>query len=148
MEQKDKRSRTTSDRTWNTEATSSGNIGEAGRRPGHTPDMRRIRDIEPGKTSVSGSSRTEGPEIRRRPAAAPRQEGAEARRRQIAGSSGEEGAEARRRQIMGNSGEEGAESRRRKAPGRPEGNRGQASSARVRQDRDKGSRTAVRRGTG
>ena len=52
MEQKDKRSRTTSDRTWNTEATSSGNIGEAGRRPGHTPDMRRIRDIEPGKTSV------------------------------------------------------------------------------------------------
>ena len=56
MEQKDKRSRTTSDRTWNTEATSSGNIGEAGRRPGHTPDMRRIRDIEPRSEEHTSNS--------------------------------------------------------------------------------------------
>lgn len=104
MEQKDRRSRTTSDRKWNTEATSAGSIGETGRKPGPALQMRRIRDTESSRTPISGSPRMEGTESRRRQASGkPRQEEAEGRRRQVPGSSGLEGsrsqaAAARRRQ--------------------------------------------------
>lgn len=104
MEQKDRRSRTTSDRKWNTEATSAGSIGEAGRKQGQTPQMRRIRDTESSRTTISGSPRMEGTEGRRRQVSGkPRQEETEGRRRQMSGSSGLEGsrsqaAAARRRQ--------------------------------------------------
>ena len=123
MEQKDRRSRTTSDRKWNTEATSAGSAGEAGRKPGQTPQMRRIRDTESSRTTISGSPRMDGTEGRRRQVSGkPRQEETEGRRRQVPGSSGLEGsrsqaAAARRRQERPGAQDQQKEAGRRKQPG-------------------------------
>ena len=120
MEQKDRRSRTTSDRKWNTEATSAGSAGEAGRKPGQTPQMRRIRDTESSRTTISGSPRMDGTEGRRRQVSGkPRQEETEGRRRQVPGSSGLEGsrsqaAAARRRQERPGAQDQQKEAGRRK----------------------------------